>query len=71
MDKKTILGLIPQTPSPTITLCIQGHYRPRFILDGRIDAINDDSLIFTTSQKTSAIRFSEIIEIILSDRREF
>ena len=70
MDKETITRLIPKTPSSVVKLCVEGHHKPLFVLDGIIESINSDSLIFTSRTQTSAIAFSKIIEIVLTDRRE-
>ncbi len=69
MDKETITRLIPKTPSPVVKLSVEGHHQPLFILNGIIESINNDSLIFTTRTQTSAIAFQKIIEIVLTDRR--
>jgi hypothetical protein len=36
---------------------------PHFVLTGTIDAIDIDSILFTTSQKTALIHFSKIREV--------
>jgi ribosome maturation factor RimP len=36
---------------------------PHFVLTGTIDMVDDDSILFTTNQKTSAIHFSKIMEV--------
>lgn len=70
MDKESITKLIKETPSPVVKLVMEGNYQPLFILNGVVEAINSDSIIFRTKQQTSAISFKKILEIVLTDRRE-
>jgi len=69
MDRTTIITLIPKPPV-AVKLIVEGHHKPYFVLDGTIDAINSDSLIFRTSTQTSAISFQKIIEIVLMNQKE-
>ena len=65
MDKETIIKLITTTPSPPVKLVMEGRHSPYFILDGTVESIQEDSLIFKSRTMTGAVSFSKIIEIVI------
>jgi len=69
MDRESIIAIIKNTPSPVIKLVMEGRNSPFFILDGVVESITTDAVIFRSRTQTSAVSFSKIIEIVLTDRR--
>jgi len=70
MDKDAITKLIKQTPSPVCKLVMEGRTQEFFLLDGIVESINTDAIIFRTKTQTSAISFKKILEITLTNRKE-
>ena len=51
--------ILRQFQGKTVRLVLNPH----FVLTGVIDMVTDDTIVFTTTQKTSAIHISKIMEV--------
>jgi len=59
-------SVISQFQGEYVKLVLEGN----FALNGFIDMVYEDAILFTTKQKTSVIRFDRIQEITKDNRRE-